>query len=96
MNSRNSTLETLINGSKKEFKMVTTESSHYGIVLETRNRGDKEIMYLEDKEENLTSYESVRKVHEVNKHKGSDQLVSAYRRAKWMSLQCYKENCQKL
>ena len=51
------------------------------INTETRNRGDKEIMYLEDKEENLTSYESVRKVHEVNNHKGSDQLVSAYSRA---------------
>ena len=41
-------------------------------------------MYLEVKEENLSSYESVRKVHEVNNHKGSDQLVSAYSRAGWM------------
>ena len=42
-------------------------------------------MNLEDKEKNLTSYESVRKVHVVNNHKGSDQLVSAYSRAGWMS-----------
>ena len=42
---------------------------------------------MEDKEENLTSYESVRKVHDVNDHKGSDQLVSAYSRVGWNSLE---------
>ena len=82
--SRNGFLETLVNGAKKEFKMVTTDSSQYGIVF-VRNRGDKEILYLKDKEEDLTSFESVRKVHEVNNHKGSDQLVSAYSRAGLMS-----------
>ena len=65
--------------------MVTTDRSHYGLVLETISRGEKEIMYLEDKEQDLTSFESVRKVHEVNNHKGSDQLVSANSRSGWMS-----------
>ena len=84
LNSRNGILETLINGSRKDFKMVTTDSSYYGIILDTRNREEKEILYLEDKE-SLTSFESIRKVHEVNNHKGSDQLVAAYSRAGWMS-----------
>ena len=57
--------------------MVTTDSSHYGIILEARNRSDKEIIYLEDKEEDLTSFDSFRKVHEVDNHKRSVQLVSA-------------------
>ena len=55
-NSRSGILETLINGSKNEFKMVKTNTSHCGIFWETRNREDKEIMYLKDKEEDLTSY----------------------------------------
>ena len=85
LDTRNGILETNINVSKKEFRMVTTDSSHYGIILETRNRGDKKILYLEDKETDLTSFKFIRKVYKVNNHKGSDQLVSAYSRAGWMS-----------
>ena len=73
-----------MDGSRKEFRMVIKDGSHYGIILETRNRGDKDIQYLEEKE-NLTYFSSIRKVHEVNNYKGSDQLVSAYSRAEWMS-----------
>ena len=58
--------------------MVTNNGSHYGIILETRSRGSKEILYLEDKEEDLTSLESIRRINEVNNYKGSDQFVSAY------------------
>ena len=72
-------------GSRKEFRMVKTDGNHYGIILETRNRGDKEILYLEDREADLTYFSSLRKVHEVNNHMGSDQLVSTYSRAGWMS-----------
>ena len=84
LDTRNGSLETNINGSKKEFRMVTTDGSHYGIILETRNRGNK-ILYLEDKEEDLTSLESIRRVHEVKNNKESDQLVSSNSRARWMS-----------
>ena len=32
----------------------------------------KEIMYLEDQEEDLTSYAFINRVHEVNNHKEAD------------------------
>ena len=42
---------------------------------------DTGILFMEDKEGNLCSFKAVRKVHEVNRHKGKEQLLSAYRRA---------------
>ena len=40
---------------------------------------------MEDKEGYLCSFRAVRKVHEVNRHKGKEQLLAAYRNAGWMS-----------
>ena len=63
---------------KKLIKMVDTTGGHYVIVLETRKRGnsslffveaDSEILFMEDKEGDICSFKSVRKVHEVNHHK---------------------------
>ena len=45
-----------------------------------------EILFLEDAKDNLCSFKAIRKVHEVNCHKGKDQLIAAYRNAGWMSL----------
>ena len=42
-------------------------------------------MYLEDRKEDLTTFASIKKLHEVNNHKGADQLVSTYSKAGWMS-----------
>ena len=42
-------------------------------------------MPLEDREEDLTWFEFIKEVHEVNNHKGADQLISAYSRAEWVS-----------
>ena len=39
---------------------------------------------MEDKKGELCSFKAVKKVHEVNRHKGRDQLVQAYRTAGWM------------
>ena len=33
----------------------------------------------------MTTFQSIKKVHEVNNHKSADQLVSVYSRAGWMS-----------
>ena len=43
------------------------------------------VLFLEDKEQELCSFKAVRCVHEVNRHKGKEQLLSAYRNAGWMS-----------
>ena len=44
-----------------------------------------EILFMEDAEGDLCSYRAVRKVHEVNHHKSKEQLILAYRNARWMS-----------
>ena len=67
---------------RKEYDMVDTLGSHYGIVLETRGRNVMlEILFMEDKEGDLCSYRAVRKVHEVNNLWSKEQLIKAYRNA---------------
>ena len=73
---------------KKLLKMEDTVGGHYGIVLETRKKKnaslflveeDTEILFMEDKKGDLCSFKAVRKVQEVTRHKGKEQLLSAYR-----------------
>ena len=42
-------------------------------------------MFVQDETGDLCSFKAVRKVHEVNCHKGKDQLMTAYRNAGWIS-----------
>ena len=77
--------------SKKLIRMVDTVGGHYGIILETKKKkksldvifveDDTGILFLEDVKDNLCSFKAIRKVHEVNHHKGKEQLISAYRNA---------------
>ena len=67
--------------------MVDTAGAHYGIVLETKNKkkdtevmlaeDDTRILFLEDARDELCSFKAIKKVHEINHHKGKDQLISA-------------------
>ena len=75
---------------EKLLKMEETAGGHYGIVLETRKKKntnlflieeDSGILFMEDKEGDLCSFKAVRKVHEVNRYKGKEQLLSAHRYA---------------
>ena len=59
-------LETCIGDTKINYKIVTIISGHYGIKLETQDKKQTEIMYLEDKEDYLTTYNTIRRVHEVS------------------------------
>merc|ERR1711867_176257 len=78
---------------KKFIKMDDTAGGHYGIVLEIRNEkegmpldeNDLGILFMEDKKGELCSFKAVKKVHEVNRHKGKEQMMQAYRNAGWMS-----------
>ncbi len=72
--------------------MEDTTGGHYGIILETRKMKDANmflvekysgILFMEDKEGDLCSFKAVRKVHEVNRHKGKKTI--AYWNAGWMS-----------
>ena len=74
--------------------MEDTIGGHCGIVLETRKKKDKGlflveedlgILFMEHKEGDLCSFRAVKKVHEVNRHKGKEQLLLACRNAGRMS-----------
>ena len=51
---------------------------------------DTGILFLEDKEGDLCSYKAVRKVHELNRHKGIEQLIHAYKKSGWMTPELQK------
>ena len=51
---------------------------------------DTGIFFLEDKEGDLCSYKAVRKVHELNRHKGKNQLINAYKKVGWMTRELQK------
>ena len=78
---------------KKFLKMKDTVGENYSIVLETRKEkgdltleeDDLGIFFMKDKKGELCSFKAVKKVHKVNRHKGKDQLLQAYRNAGWMS-----------
>ena len=76
--------------------MIDTKGGHYAIVLETQRRknvlyfkdalGDElDVLFLEDKEEELCSFNAIRRVHKVNRHKQKYQMIAAYRNTGWMS-----------
>ena len=75
---------------RKLLRMEETAGGHYGIVLETKKKKntsmflmekDSGILFMEDNEGAFFSFRAVRKVHEVNIHKGKEQLLTAYRNA---------------
>ena len=79
---------------KKLVRMIDTAGGHYSLILETRKKStsslflvedDSGTLFVEDEEGDLCLFRSVRKVHEVNLHKGKEQLMAAYRNAGWMS-----------
>lgn len=78
-------LETEIGGRQRDFMMLVTTGKHYGIILEMKGRKSMDVLFLEDQEQELTSFKAIRKVHEVNNHKKREQLIGAYRNAGWIS-----------
>ena len=79
---------------RKLVKMVDTTGGHYSVILETRKKASSSlffiaygsgILFVEDEKKDLCSFKAIRKVHEVNHHKGKEQLMAAYRNAGWMS-----------
>ena len=74
-------------GATKLIKIIDTTGGQYGVILETRKRAssnilfvedDTGILFVEDEKKDLCSFKFVRKVHEMNKHKGKDQPMAAY------------------
>ena len=74
-------LGTTIEGERKNFRMLNTESNHFAIVIRSMVKSEKEILYLNEGSEEMTEFKAIKKVHEVNNHKSSEQLVAIYRQA---------------
>ena len=64
----NGVLETEINRDPKSFEKLTTSIVHYGVRLEVQRRESKEIIYLEEKRDELSDFRAIKKVHEANNH----------------------------
>ena len=74
-------LESKLDGSKMQIKMVDTNGGYYAIVLDTRKTPDSHVLFLEDesqdipillledKKGDLCSFKSVRKVHKSTRKK---------------------------
>ena len=74
---RDGVLETYVGNTKINCKMATTNTGHYGIKLEAQDKKETEIKCLEEKENYLTTYAAIIRVHEVNNIKGEYQLINA-------------------
>ena len=81
-------------GATKLIKIIDTTGGHYGVILETKKKSSSNILFVEDeagilfvedKNNDICSFKSVRTVHEVNRHKRINQLMAAYCQAEWMS-----------
>ena len=53
-------IESKIDGSRRQIKMIDTQGGHYGVILETRKKEKSGILFLETAEEELCSYKAVR------------------------------------
>ena len=62
LDTRQSRLETCLKRNQIDYKMVMTKTGHYGIKLEIQDKKENEIMYLDDKESDLTMCASIKKV----------------------------------
>ena len=60
VDTQNEILETELEGRKRNFKMMTTESNHYGIEIGLRNEVIEEIMFTDGSEkEEMESYRKI-------------------------------------
>ena len=74
-------LETMIEGERKCFRMVTTEGKHFGIEINCEKENGEEVLYAKEEKEPLDSFKAIRRVHEVTNHKSGQQLVTIHRNA---------------
>ena len=68
VDTQNEILETELDGKRRDFRMITTESNHYGIEIGLRNEVIEEIMFANGSDEEET--EAYRKIEEVVYAKG--------------------------
>ena len=70
-------MQTHIEGTQDDYKMITTITGYYGVLIETHNKKDNEVMYLKDTEHYLIAFASIKRIYKLNNHNSADLLVSA-------------------
>ena len=58
-----------------------TEGNHPMVELQVKSEEEEVVYYMENSNDNVTSYKGIRKVHEVHGHKSVDNLMHAYKTA---------------
>ena len=73
--------------------MVETSGNHNLLVLETRKEEVNSILLIDENknEEALVTFKEIRKVHEVNNHKGKEQLIHAYMNVELINLEVVRK-----
>ena len=52
-------------GEKRDFVIVETESRHYGLEIEKEQRKIYEVLFSIEKEERLGNFKGMKRIHEV-------------------------------
>merc|ERR1711873_134161 len=80
IDTENNVLETTIYGKRKDFRIVGTGGNHVALEIEKRDLKDEQILFTNEGED-MNTFKTIRKVHEVTNHKSVEQLLKHYRRA---------------
>merc|ERR1712240_888725 len=80
IDTKNMVLETEIDGTRKDFKLMETAGNHVAIEIERKNVKEEEIFFAKEGER-LDTFKAIRKVHEVTNHKSAEQLIINYSEA---------------
>merc|ERR1712121_452356 len=78
IDTKNIVLETEIDGTRKDFKLIETTGNHVAIEIERKSVKEEEILFAKEGER-LDTFKAIRKVHEVTNHKSAQKLIKSYR-----------------
>ena len=78
IDTKNMVLETEIDGTRKDFKLIETAVNHVAIEIERKNLKEEEIFFAKEGER-LDTFKAIMKLHEVTNHKSVEQLIISYR-----------------
>merc|ERR1712240_231836 len=68
IDTKNMVLETEIDGTRKDFKLIETTGNHMAIEIERKSVKEEEIFFAKEGER-LDTFKTIRKEHEVTNHK---------------------------
>merc|ERR1712240_586535 len=91
IDTKNMVLETEIDGTRKDFKLIETAGNHVAIEIEKKSVKEEEILFAKEGEK-LDTFKAIKKVHEVTNHKSAGQLIICFRNAGLIGPEMIKPN----